>query len=89
MTWSINKGNLLPKAIDMESSYFLSDASNLTFCDIWLSKMINECCFTMINMSHDGDYRWFFDHSDIRVGLHAQLFIIDDAEDFELLFIDV
>jgi hypothetical protein len=61
MTGSIDKSDFLSMTLYMKSSYFLGNTSNLSLSDIRFSKVVNECGFTVINMSHDcNNWRFFF-----------------------------
>lgn len=57
MTWSIDKCDFLSMTLNMESSDFLGNTSNFSLSYIRLSKVVNKCGFTMIDMPHDCNYR--------------------------------
>ena len=57
MTGSIDESYFLVLTVDVKSSYFLSDSSYLSICDIGMSKIVNKCSFAVIDMPHNGDHR--------------------------------
>lgn len=64
----------------MESSYFLGNTSNLSLSDIRFSKVVNECGFTVIDMSHDCNNWWFFFIIHLVIYLFREFDTIDDGK---------
>ena len=89
MTRSINESYFLVVTVDVKSSYFLSDSSNLTLNNIRMSKIVNKCSFSMINMSHDSNDGWFFIHFNLCFLLiEIDFFSIDDIKKPNLFWVD-
>ena len=79
MPWGVYKGNLLLRRVGDkgECSDLLGDFSEFFIHIVWMAQGIQQCGFSMINMTHYRDYRWplFKHHIEGRVFLVLNMLV--------------
>lgn len=62
MAWCVYYCYFIILVRDIEGTNLLSNTTMLVFGNVGVSKEVQQCCFTMVDMTHDGDDWWSFLH---------------------------
>ena len=81
----VNEGYFLILAVHMEGPYLLGDSSHLPVGYIWLSEVVDESGFSVVDMPHNSYNWWFFAHPNSHFLMADRQFpAVDDTQHSDL-----